>query len=118
MCMLRATIRLQFHQGFTLDDAVPLVPYFARLGISHIYASPLLAARSGSTHGYDVVDPTRINAELGGEEALEKLVQELHRHDMGLIVDIVSNHMAVGGSGNPWWLDVLKWGRKSPYANF
>jgi len=67
---VRATLRLQFHIGFTLDDAVPLVPYFARLGISHIYASPLLTARAGSTHGYDVVDPTRINPELGGEPAL------------------------------------------------
>ena len=67
--MLRATLRLQFHQGFTLDDAVPLVPYFARLGISHIYASPLLKARPGSLHGYDVVDPTRVNPELGGEAA-------------------------------------------------
>ena len=64
---LRATLRLQFHKGFTLEQAVPLVPYFARLGISHIYASPLLAARAGSMHGYDVVDPTQVNPELGGE---------------------------------------------------
>lgn len=64
---LRATQRLQFHKGFTLDDAVPLVPYFAELGISHLYASPLLSARAGSMHGYDVVDPTTVNPELGGE---------------------------------------------------
>lgn len=104
---LRATLRLQFHQGFSLDDAVPLVPYFARLGISHLYASPLLCARTGSMHGYDVVDPTRVNPELGGEAALRRLVSALRAHGMGLILDVVSNHMAVGGSDNPWWLDLL-----------
>ncbi len=115
---LRATLRLQFHQGFTLEQAVPLVPYFASLGISHIYASPLLAARSGSIHGYDVVDPTQVNPELGGEPALRRLVSTLREHNMGLILDIVSNHMAVGGSDNPWWLDLLEWGRLSPYGEF
>ncbi|MFJ4248367.1 malto-oligosyltrehalose synthase [Pseudomonas sp. NPDC089741] len=115
---LRATLRLQFHQGFTLEQAVPLVPYFASLGISHIYASPLLAARSGSMHGYDVVDPTQVNPELGGELALRRLVSTLREHNMGLILDIVSNHMAVGGSDNPWWLDLLEWGRLSPYGEF
>ncbi|MCF8991081.1 alpha-amylase family glycosyl hydrolase, partial [Pseudomonas carnis] len=113
---LRATQRLQFHKGFTLDDAVPLVPYFAQLGISHLYASPLLSARAGSMHGYDVVDPTRVNPELGGEAALRRLVAALREHDMGLILDIVSNHMAVGGADNPWWLDLLEWGRLSPYS--
>ncbi|WP_103735044.1 malto-oligosyltrehalose synthase [Pseudomonas sp. GZJR-8] len=115
---LRATQRLQFHKGFTLDDAVPLVPYFARLGISHLYASPLLSARAGSMHGYDVVDPTRVNPELGGEAALRRLVAILREHNMGLILDIVSNHMAVGGADNPWWLDLLEWGRLSPYSEF
>ncbi|SFI14377.1 MULTISPECIES: malto-oligosyltrehalose synthase [unclassified Pseudomonas] len=115
---LRATQRLQFHKGFTLDDAVPLVPYFARLGISHLYASPLLSARAGSMHGYDVVDPTTVNPELGGEPALRRLVAALREHDMGLILDIVSNHMAVGGADNPWWLDLLEWGRLSPYSEF
>lgn len=115
---LRATLRLQFHKGFTLEQAVPLVPYFARLGISHIYASPLLAARAGSMHGYDVVDPTQVNPELGGESALRRLVSTLREHNMGLILDIVSNHMAVGGSDNPWWLDLLEWGRLSPYGEF
>ncbi|WPO00661.1 malto-oligosyltrehalose synthase [Pseudomonas sp. MUP55] len=115
---LRATQRLQFHKGFTLDDAVPLVPYFAQMGISHLYASPLLKARAGSMHGYDVVDPTRVNPELGGEAALQRLVAALREHDMGLILDIVSNHMAVGGADNPWWLDLLEWGRLSPYAEF
>ncbi|MGY2187643.1 Maltooligosyl trehalose synthase [compost metagenome] len=115
---LRATLRLQFHKGFTLDDAVPLVPYFARLGISHVYASPLLSARAGSMHGYDVVDPTSVNPELGGETALRRLVAALRGQNMGLILDIVSNHMAVGGSDNPWWLDLLEWGRLSPYGEF
>lgn len=118
MPIVRATVRLQFHRDFTFDHALPLVPYFSQLGISHIYASPILTARAGSTHGYDVVDPTRVNPELGGEEALERLVAELRKHDMGLLVDIVSNHMAVGGSDNPWWLDALKWGAKSRYARF
>ncbi|MBC3273424.1 malto-oligosyltrehalose synthase [Pseudomonas sp. SWRI81] len=115
---VRATLRLQFHKGFTLEQAVPLVPYFARLGISHLYASPLLAARAGSMHGYDVVDPTQVNPELGGEAALRRLVSTLREHNMGLILDIVSNHMAVGGSDNPWWLDLLEWGRLSPYGEF
>lgn len=115
---LRATQRLQFHKGFTLDDAVPLVPYFAQLGISHLYASPILSARAGSMHGYDVVDPTTVNPELGGEPALRRLVAALREHQMGLILDIVSNHMAVGGADNPWWLDLLEWGRLSPYSEF
>ncbi|WP_431038140.1 malto-oligosyltrehalose synthase [Pseudomonas yamanorum] len=115
---LRATQRLQFHKGFTLDDAVPLVPYFAELGISHLYASPLLSARADSMHGYDVVDPTTVNPELGGEPALRRLVAALREHDMGLILDIVSNHMAVGGADNRWWLDLLEWGRLSPYSEF
>ena len=90
----------------------------ASLGISHLYASPLLRARAGSTHGYDVVDPTIINPELGGEDALRDLVAALRAHDMGLILDIVPNHMGVGGAENAWWLDVLEWGRASPYAEF
>lgn len=115
---VRATVRLQFQSDFTFEDAIPLVAYFSQLGISHIYSSPILKARAGSQHGYDVVDPTQINPELGGEEALERLVEELRRHQMGLIVDIVSNHMAVGKDDNPWWLDALKWGAKSRYARF
>jgi (1->4)-alpha-D-glucan 1-alpha-D-glucosylmutase len=80
---LRATLRLQFHKDFTLDDAVPLVPYFARLGISHVYASPLLSARAGSMHGYDVVDPTIGQPELGGEAALRRLVGALRGQGHG-----------------------------------
>jgi (1->4)-alpha-D-glucan 1-alpha-D-glucosylmutase len=118
MTPLRSTLRLQFHSDFTLVDALPLVDYFADLGISHLYASPLLTARPGSQHGYDVVDPTTINPQLGGEAALVRLVAALRRRGMGLILDMVSNHMAVGGSANPWWQSVLEWGRRSPYAKF
>jgi len=114
----RATARLQFHKDFPLDAAVALVPYYQKLGISHLYASPILKARPGSTHGYDIVDPNRINPELGGEEALGRLVDALRAHGMGLILDIVPNHMGVGGADNGWWLDVLEWGPKSPFAQF
>ncbi len=115
---LSATARLQFHREFTLDQATALVPYYARLGVSHLYASPLLTARAGSTHGYDIVDHDTINPELGGEEALRRLVAALRTHEMGLILDIVPNHMGVGGNDNAWWLDVLEWGRASPYAEY
>ena len=118
MTALRATARLQFHKDFTLGDALGLVPYFRRLGISHLYASPLLKARPGSTHGYDIVDHNQINPELGGEPALRRLVAALRDAEMGLILDIVPNHMGVGGADNTWWLDVLEWGRASPYAEF
>jgi (1->4)-alpha-D-glucan 1-alpha-D-glucosylmutase len=118
MTAMRATARLQFHRDFPMDRALELVPYFARLGVSHLYASPLLKARPGSTHGYDIVDHNTINPELGGEAALHALVAELRRHDMGLILDIVPNHMGVGGADNAWWLDVLEWGRASPYATY
>ncbi len=113
----RATLRLQFHRDFTFDDALVQVDYFAALGVSHLYASPIFTARSGSTHGYDVVDPGCINPELGGEEGLRRLVQALHERHMGLIVDIVPNHMALGDQ-NPWWGDVLLWGRHSHYASW
>jgi (1->4)-alpha-D-glucan 1-alpha-D-glucosylmutase len=115
---LTATARLQFHKGFTLNDGAALVPYLARLGISHLYASPLFRARAGSTHGYDIVDHTQINPELGGMEALRAMVACLRAHNMGLILDIVPNHMGVGGADNAWWLDVLEWGRSSAYADF
>ncbi len=114
----RATARLQLHKDFTLDDAAAIVPYLANLGISHAYTSPLLTARPGSMHGYDIVDHRAINPELGGEPALRRMVAALRANDMGLIVDIVPNHMGVGGADNAWWLDVLEWGRTSPYAEF
>ncbi len=118
MTALRATARLQFHRDFPLDRATDLVPYLHALGISHIYASPLLTSRPGSTHGYDIVDHSEIDPELGGEAALRRLVAALRQRDMGLVLDIVPNHMGVGGADNAWWLDVLEWGRASPYAEF
>jgi (1->4)-alpha-D-glucan 1-alpha-D-glucosylmutase len=112
----RSTLRLQFHRGFTFDDAAQHVDYFAALGISHLYASPITTAEPGSTHGYDTVDYTQVSAECGGEAALKRLVDKLRAHNMGLIVDMVPNHMGVGGSSNAWWLDILEWGRHSAYA--
>ena len=113
----RASMRLQFHKGFTFGDAEMLVPYMARLGISHLYASPITTARPGSMHGYDVIDPTRINPELGGEQGLRRLVAALRDAGLGLIVDIVPNHMAVGAE-NAWWSDMLRHGRASRYASY
>jgi (1->4)-alpha-D-glucan 1-alpha-D-glucosylmutase len=114
----RATLRLQLHREFDFAAARRLVPYAAALGISHLYVSPILTARSGSRHGYDIVDHGAVNPELGGESALRDLVATLRVHGMGLIVDIVPNHMAVGGADNRAWLDVLEWGPASRYANF
>ena len=114
----RATCRLQFHAGFTLDDAVAVAPYLARLGVSHLYASPVLKARPGSTHGYDIVDHNQINPELGGMPALLRLSAALQTAGLGLILDIVPNHMGVGGADNAWWLDVLECGRQSRFAGF
>ncbi len=96
-------MRLQLHRDFTFADATNPVPYMTSLGVSHLYASPILAARPGSMHGYDVTDPTRVNEELGGEAGLRKLVAALRAAGLGLIVDIVPNHMAAGGVENPWW---------------
>ena len=117
MTALRASMRLQFHNGFTFDDAVRLAPYLSALGISHVYASPIMTARRGSLHGYDVIDPTRVNPELGGEDALIRLIEALRAKDMGFIVDMVPNHMAAV-TDNPWWADVLGRGRHSRYAHF
>jgi len=113
----RATLRLQFHRGFTFADAEALVPYFARLGVSHLYASPIAVARPGSMHGYDVIDPTTVNPELGGEAALRALAATLAAAGLGLIADIVPNHMAADPA-NAWWADVLRHGRASRYARF
>jgi (1->4)-alpha-D-glucan 1-alpha-D-glucosylmutase len=118
MTPFAATARLQFHKGFTMDDAAELVPYYASLGISHFYASPLLKSRSGSTHGYDIVDHNQLDPELGGEPALRRMVAALRQHGMGLVLDIVPNHMGVGGNDNAWWLDVLEWGRTAVHADY
>ena len=111
----RATYRVQLHAGFTLDDARQIVPYLADLGISHLYCSPVLQALSGSTHGYDVVDHSRVSDELGGAAAFERLTDELRARDMGLVLDIVPNHMAIG-EANRWWWNLLTHGRASGYA--
>ncbi|MCX7512193.1 malto-oligosyltrehalose synthase [Frateuria sp. STR12] len=113
----RALARLQFHPGFTLDDAADRVGYYADLGVSHLYASPLFTARPGSSHGYDVIDYHHVNPELGGEPALRRLVGRLRAHRMGLVLDIVPNHM-FAGPGNAWWIDVLRHGRASRYATY
>jgi (1->4)-alpha-D-glucan 1-alpha-D-glucosylmutase len=113
----RATYRLQFHEGFTFDHAIEILPYLDKLGISHVYASPITQARPGSTHGYDIVDPSKINPELGGDEGFARFSDALRARGMGLIIDIVPNHMGVGGSDNPAWLSVLEWGELSPFAN-
>jgi (1->4)-alpha-D-glucan 1-alpha-D-glucosylmutase len=117
MAPLRATYRLQFNRDFTFRDALELVPYLAQLGISHIYASLVMEARPGSTHGYDIVNHNRLNPEIGSENDFRVLVAALRERGMGLVLDIVPNHMGVG-PGNAWWLDVLEWGESSPYAHY
>src|SRR5689334_22420729 len=96
----RATYRLQLHAGFTFDDAIAAVPYLAELGISHLYLSPILAAAKGSMHGYDVVDPERINPELGGEDGFRELARAAHAAGLGILLDIVPNHMSISGTAN------------------
>ena len=115
---IRATYRLQFHRHFTFRNATGLVPYLAALGISHLYASPIMRARPGSPHGYDIIDHNRLNPEIGSEADFRSLVDALQAHGMGLILDFVPNHMGVGGSDNAWWLDVLEWGQDSPFAAY
>ncbi|GAB4361912.1 MAG: malto-oligosyltrehalose synthase [Deltaproteobacteria bacterium] len=112
-----STYRLQFSRSFRFRDARGLVPYLERLGVTDLYASPLLAARHGSSHGYDVVDPTRLNPELGSPEEFDALAAELASRGMGLLLDIVPNHMAACGE-NRWWTDLLEHGEDSPYAGF
>ena len=115
---VRATYRVQLHGGFNLDDAAAIVPYLAKLGISHLYCSPYLQARAGSTHGYDVVDQSKVNEELGGDAAHERLCAVLADHGMGHILDVVPNHMTVTDRANAWWWDVLKHGPDSRYASY
>ena len=112
-----STYRLGFHRGFRLSQALRLVPYFERLGITTLYASPLFSARSGSSHGYDAIDPTRLNPDIGSRSEFERLGRELVLRDMGLILDIVPNHMAAHFE-NPWWRDLLENGESSRSALF
>jgi (1->4)-alpha-D-glucan 1-alpha-D-glucosylmutase len=113
-----STYRLQFHAGFTFSDAAALVPYLHDLGISHVYTSPYLRARSGSTHGYDISDPNLLNPELGSPADYAGLVEQLESFGMGQLVDVVPNHMGIGDPGNFRWLDVLENGPASIYARF
>jgi (1->4)-alpha-D-glucan 1-alpha-D-glucosylmutase len=111
-----ATYRVQLTAEFNFDAAAGIVPYLKSLGITHLYASPFMKARKGSTHGYDIVDHTVINPELGGEAGFERFSAALKQHDFGLILDFVPNHVGVHFADNPWWLDVLEWGPASPHA--
>lgn len=113
-----ATYRLQFSKQFTFAEATRHIPYLRRLGISHCYASPYLKACPGSGHGYDIVDHSEINPEIGSYEDFERFIAELQNNGMGLIADIVPNHMAIMGSSNAWWMDVLENGQSSSYASF
>ena len=112
-----ATYRVQLRPGFGFDEAAAIAPYLAELGVSHLYSSPYLQAARGSTHGYDVVDPTRVNEELGGAEAHERFCRTLGEHGLGQVLDVVPNHMAITPE-NAWWWDVLENGPSSRYAAY
>src|SRR5580698_4284995 len=111
-----ATYRVQLHAGFTFDDAAAITGYLAELGVSHLYCSPVLQAAAGSTHGYNVVDHGRLNSELGGADGYRRLSAELTSNNLGEVLDIVPNHMALAGRANAWWWDVLENGPSSVYA--
>jgi (1->4)-alpha-D-glucan 1-alpha-D-glucosylmutase len=113
-----ATYRLQFNHLFTLKQASAILDYLRSLGVSDCYASPLFMARPGSLHGYDVIDPAKLNPELGGREDFNEFSAQLKRRGMGLMMDVVPNHMCIAGSGNQWWNDVLENGPSSRYASF
>ncbi len=113
-----STYRVQLNSKFDFDAATHLIPYLKELGIDHLYCSPYLQAAAGSMHGYDVVNHSRVNEELGGALGLDRLTQELETNGMGQMLDIVPNHMAITGRENPWWWDVLENGPSSPYAAF
>jgi (1->4)-alpha-D-glucan 1-alpha-D-glucosylmutase len=113
-----ATYRLQLQRQFTFADAADLVPYLHRLGVSDCYVSPVSTARPGSVHGYDVIDHGQLNPELGGAEAFQRFAGELRRHDLGLLLDVVPNHMCIAGHYNGRWLDVLENGPSAVSARF
>src|SRR5258708_18227445 len=114
---ISATYRLQFNKDFNFRDASELLDYVCGLGVTHIYTSPILRSRHGSSHGYDVIDPSHLNPELGTEADFQAFPEELEQRRMGLIVDIVPNHMAAS-SENAWWMDVLEHGPESAYASY
>ncbi|MFZ5828685.1 MAG: malto-oligosyltrehalose synthase [Planctomycetota bacterium] len=114
-----STYRLQFHPEYMrLENATEILPYLRDLGVSHLYASPIRRARSGSEHGYAIVDYGAINPELGGEEGYRQLVEGLEAHGLGHLVDIVPNHMSAKSGENLWWTDLLENGPSSPYARY
>ena len=113
-----ATYRLQLTPSFTLRDAADVIPYLAGLGVSHLYLSPIFAAAPGSEHGYDVLDHTRVNEELGGIAAFYTLRRVAEEHGLGIILDIVPNHVGLAGGANRWWRDVMRYGRASEYAAY
>jgi (1->4)-alpha-D-glucan 1-alpha-D-glucosylmutase len=114
----RATYRLQLSKDFGFADVAALAPYLAELGVSHVYTSPYLRARPGSTHGYDIVSHNELNPELGTRQAFDAMVAAFRQHGLGHILDFVPNHMGVGGADNPMWLDVLEWGPDSEYSGW
>jgi (1->4)-alpha-D-glucan 1-alpha-D-glucosylmutase len=114
----RATYRLQLHAGFGFNDAAKIAPYLAQLGVSHVYLSPILKARPGSVHGYDVTDHNQLNPELGTENDFSSMIAAFRDHGLGRVLDIVPNHVGVWGADNPLWLDVLEWGPYSQYAGW
>jgi (1->4)-alpha-D-glucan 1-alpha-D-glucosylmutase len=114
----RATYRLQLQPGFGFDQAGATADYLAELGVSHAYCSPYLQAAPGSTHGYDVVDYSRVSAELGGQKAHARMCAAFNDHGLGQVLDIVPNHMAIVSRENPWWWDVLENGPSSKYAGY
>ena len=111
----RCTYRLQLRSGVGFAEAERLVPYLARLGASHLYLAPPFTALEGSTHGYDVADANELDPTLGGREGFERMARAARAAGLGVIVDIVPNHMGIG-PGNPWWVDVLRHGRGSRFA--
>jgi (1->4)-alpha-D-glucan 1-alpha-D-glucosylmutase len=113
-----STYRIQFNRNFTLKDAGAIIGYLFRLGISDCYASPLLAARAGSLHCYDVTDHTRLNSEIGTSERLAEFTASLKGHDMGLVMDLVPNHMCIADTKNAWWRDILENGPGSQFSRF
>ncbi len=113
-----ATYRVQFHKDNTFAAMTAAVPYLHALGISHLYSSPYLKAAPGSTHGYNVVDPTQLNPEIGDEASHAALCDALRAHGLGQLLDIVPNHMGVIDAPNPWWDDVMEHGRSAAHADF
>ena len=112
-----STYRVQFNKDFRFLDCRDIVPYLHMLGIGALYSSPRFKARRGSGHGYDVASPVRVNSELGTDEEFSELCTKLRDYELGLVLDIVPNHMAASHE-NPWWMDVLENGPSSPYAHY